>query len=161
MMNAAEAWLVECGNVRVFVSAVNMQHVIEHAGLHFAVPMTPKHCNSVLVWQQQVLPVVNLAEMMSQSAMASCAYSCVMGWQDIERGTEYGVLAASKFPQRVMIHDSHCVEPAVEIAHVWQGLAMCFVEYNNKQVPIIDVARLFGASQFSSQSGMTTLGMSA
>lgn len=161
MINAAEAWLVECGNVRVFVSALNMQHVIEHAGLCYRVPMTPAHCNSVLVWQQQVLPMVNLAEMIYQSTTASCPYSCVLGWQDIERGTEYGVLAASSFPQRVMIHDSHCIDPTPEVAQTWQGFALCFVEYNNKHIPIIDVARLFDSSQFAESADAISVGKSA
>ena len=85
----------------------------------------------------------------------------MLGWQDIQAGTEYGVLAASAFPQRIMIHDSHSVTPAAELAEAWQPYALCFVEYNNKVVPIIDPARCFNASQFDRQSGIEAVGMIA
>lgn len=152
MSDAAEAWLVECGHTRVFISAINMLHVIDDATLRQRVPMTPAHCNSVLVWQQQLMPVVNLAELLNQPTQSSYHYSCILGWQNRDIGTEYGALAASAFPLRVMIHDSHRVTAPVEQIEAWRDYALCFVEYNSKTVPIIDPARLFDASQFPHSS---------
>jgi len=122
-----EAWLLECGRARLLVSPLNMQHVIEAANQYFHVPMMPAHCNSALVWQRQVIPVVNVALWLGMSS-SSCQYSCIMGWQDIERGTEYGVLMTTAFPQRIKIDDSSIVVPDSEVAERWQHCALCFVQ---------------------------------
>jgi chemotaxis signal transduction protein len=149
---AIEAWLLECGSLRLLVSPNNIQHVIESTDKYFHVPMMPAHCNSMLVWQQHVMPVVNVAVWLN-AASTSCQYSCIMGWQDIDRGNEYGVLMTSAFPQRVKISDSNCVTPSAEVAECWQQCALCFVQLGNDVIPIIDPARLFGASQFKEQQG--------
>ena len=153
---SAEAWLLECGSVRALVSVLNMQHVIE-AGQLFHVPMMPAHCNSAMVWQKHVMPVVNIATWM-QKPVSTCRYTCIIGWQDIQRGSEYGVLAATSFPQRTKIYDADCVEPSAELANLWKQCALCFVKMGNEIIPVIDPARLFGASQFAEQKQVQTIG---
>jgi chemotaxis signal transduction protein len=158
---SAVAWLLECGEAQVLISATNMLHVIEDTRLRYHVPMTPAYCNSVLVWQRQLMPVVNLSKWLNASTKYSCPYSCVLGWQDVDHGTEYGALAASAFPQRVMIHDSQCVTPSAELLTVWGDHALCFVDHNKMIVPIIDPARFFGAAQFERDTGSDSIGMIA
>jgi len=155
----SEAWLLECGAVRVLLSVINMQHVVEATQM-FHMPMMPAHCNTVLVWQQHVMPIINIAGWLHEP-VSTCPYSCIIGWQDIERGTEYGVLAASAFPQRIKVHDANCVTPSTELAQRWRQCALCFVQLGNEIVPVIDPARLFGASQFKLDADSRSLGMIA
>jgi len=158
---STEAWLLECGAVKVLISATNMLHVIEDSRLRHHVPMAPAHCNSVLVWQRHVMPVVNLAKWLDNSDRQNYPYSCVVGWQDVDHGTEYGALVASAFPQRVMVHDVQCVTPPSDIADAWRDHALCFVDHNKMYVPIIDPARFFDAAQFERRPDIGSIGMIA
>jgi len=153
-----DAWLLECGSARVLISVTNMQHVVE-ASQMFHVPMMPAHCNRAMVWQQHVIPVINIA-MWLKEPISAFPYSCIIGWQDIERGTEHGALVASAFPQRIKVHDADCIVPPSDIAERWQQCALCFVQLEGDVIPVIDPARLFGASQFK-QEAQTRLGLIA
>ncbi len=157
---SAEAWLLECGPTRVLVSAINLLHVVEDTSLRFHLPMAPAHCNSVFVWQQQLMPVVDLPVLINLPT-AACQYFCVLGWKDDTGLTEYGVLGASTFPQRVTIADSQSVTPSAEEISQWQDHALCFVSHRGKTIPIIDVARLFGDSQFAQGNDVNSIGMIA
>lgn len=157
-MSNATAWILDCGDEAVIaVSAFNMLHVVEDAALRFKVPLTPAHCSEVLVWQQRVLPVIDLELLLRRHATVSQKnHSCVLGWLCPGDITEYGILATRTSPQRILVTDDKSRTPSAALADVWRGVALGFFEYQNKLIPIADPALVFGSSQVTASSRAPT-----
>jgi chemotaxis signal transduction protein len=144
-----EAWVLDCGQgVVAAVGAAHMLHVVEDAALCFRVPMAPTHCDRVLLWQKRVLPVVDMRPLIGV-ALGSTATQCfcVLGWCTPDDVTEYGVIATTAVPRRIVVTDDKSMEPTVERAASWRSFAVGFFSYHDTAVPILDPATLFGSRQ--------------
>ncbi len=149
MNHRVVAWMLDCGSGTVVaVSASNMLHVVEDAAQRFRVPLAPAHCNQVLVWQQRVLPIVDLAVLLTASAPVSKKiYSCVLGWRAPGDITEYGVFSTCSLPRRVLVTDDKAVTPTITQAELWRDIALGFFSYHGHSTPIVDPAAVFGSRQ--------------
>lgn len=149
-MSGSAAWLMDFGGgVLAAMSVTHVLHVLEDMSLVHRVPLAPAHCNRVLVWQQQLLPVVDLAQLKAPELTAALsqpgrAYACVLGWRIANDATEYGVLLTRSLPRRIVIADDSMVAPSASEASTWQGSALSFFSYHGRTAPIIDPAPLFG-----------------
>jgi chemotaxis signal transduction protein len=151
--NVLEAWLLECGGgVTVAVPAINMLHVVEETSRCFRVPMAPPHCDHVLVWQERVLPIVDIAKLLSPLVAVSVAHKgyCVVGWCGVDDISEYGVIGAATAPRRVIIRDDMSVAPSAQLASQWP-VAVGFFVHAKDTIAIVDPARLFGSQQLGLQ----------
>jgi len=153
MRGGAPAWLLDCGGGTVVaVAATSVLHVVEDASLLFRVPLAPTHCNQVLVWQQHVLPVVDLNVLVSGfttdvTTIARQTYACVLGCRTNNNETEYGVLLLRALPRRISVEDEQSVPPTVAQGESWANIALGFFSYHGRTVPIIDSAIVFGSKQ--------------
>lgn len=147
--NESSAWLTDCGGgVLAAIGIPNVLHVVEDTSLLFRVPLAPAHCNRVLLWQNRVLPVVDLSVLLATKiASARSLYSCVLGWRDAGGVTEYGVLLSRALPRRILISDSQRAEPLDTDVERWRGIALGFFSYHKHITPIVDPAALFGSTQ--------------
>ena len=149
MSQGAPAWMLDCGGgVVVATGLANVLHVIEDTSALFRVPMAPAHCNRVLLWQQRVLPAVDLAALLIGAAPpAPRLYACVLGWRVSRNDTEYGVLLARGLPRRITVSDDQRIRPSDSDAERWRGIGLSFFSYHKRATPIVDPASLFGSVQ--------------
>jgi chemotaxis signal transduction protein len=149
MSVSSQAWMLDSGGGTVVaVAASSVLHVVEDTSLIFRVPLGAAHCNQVLVWQRRVLPVVDLAVLMTGLAPISTqSYACVLGWRALTNETEYGVLLLRGLPRRISVDDAQSTAPSDAQADSWEKFALSFFSYHGRAVPIIDPAILFDSKQ--------------
>ncbi|MFO1351945.1 MAG: chemotaxis protein CheW [Gammaproteobacteria bacterium] len=143
-MAEATAWILKLGDgLRVAVSERELTHFIERPTLE-DVPQTPTHCRQVLLWEGEILPVIDLtAWLTGQQLDRGRGVAGIVGWQDQPGAApQYGALLFTEIPQKVKLKD----EQACALPSQPQGLpqiaASCFV-HDKRPVPILDLPQLF------------------
>lgn len=146
-MKQAGAWLVGVApGYQAAIGARELYHLI-HEPPSFSVPLTPRHCARVIQWENQLLPVWDLATWLFDAAPAEpIAVAAVVGFQRNRRErARFGALALAAPPVRVQVRDDQaCALPAELPA--WQAMAVSCFTHQEQAVPIIDLARLFSGA---------------
>lgn len=149
-MAEATAWLMsfQCG----FLAAVGereMVHLVETPQLE-EIPQTPSHCRHVLLWEGDLLPVLDLtACLTAESTQLDRISVGIVGWQE-QPGSlpQYGALMFVGVPQKIRVADDHvCNLPDQPAA--WQAVAASCVRYDDQPVPILDLPRIFSGVSIS------------
>jgi chemotaxis signal transduction protein len=142
---STSAWLLDCGGgTRVAVALSTLLHLIEDNSLLFRVPVVPRHLAHVLLWQQRVFPVVDLALQLTGSTPAGAhTYICMLGWRNSSDQSDYGALLVRELPRRIHIPDQSLATPTPQLAGRWQGLALTYFALAKQVIPIIAPAALF------------------
>ncbi|MDH3601477.1 MAG: chemotaxis protein CheW, partial [Candidatus Tectomicrobia bacterium] len=108
------------------------------------VPQTPLHCQQVLLWEGETLPVIDLtAWLTGQPAERAHASVGIVGWQE-RLGTipQYGALLFTGMPQKVQVRDEQvCDLP--EQPSAWKAVAISCFQHDGQPVPILDVLHIF------------------
>jgi len=162
MNHNADAWMLDCGQGTIAaIGAANMLHVVEDESLCHRIPMAPAHCDRVLVWQKRVLPILDLRLLINASLIKANSNTgdsadsntavnqsfCVLGWCRHDDVTEYGVIATTAVPRRIVVTDDKSMAATAEQAASWRSFAVGFFSYHGIAVPILDPATLFGSRQ--------------
>jgi hypothetical protein len=147
------AWVLDFdGDLRAAVGEREMVHVIQSPVL-FDVPQSPSYCRYVLIWQDTILPVMDLAAWLrEQPGRQVCPVAGVFAYQTRPgRDIQYGALALATTPVRTRVNDTQgCVLPTQPD---WQALAIsCFIE-GEHSVPILDVPTIFSSTLSRSGAG--------
>jgi hypothetical protein len=139
------AWLLDCGGgVRVALPLTNLLHLIEDRALLQRVPLVPKHLSNVLLWQQRIFCVVDLAMQFGALVPATAAsYVCLLGWCESDGRSDYGGLLVRELPRRVQIDDQSLATPTQQLAAQWAGVALTYFDFHGHIIPIIAPAALF------------------
>lgn len=146
-MAEATAWLISfAGDVLAAVGEREMVHLVESPHLE-EIPQTPLHCRQVLLWEGQLLPVLDLTAWLTAQPMQGERVSVgVVGWQEQPGAVpQYGALMFSGVPQKIRVADDHeCNLP--EYPAAWEAVAASCVYYDNQPVPILDLPRIFSGA---------------
>lgn len=141
-----QAWLLEFTRDRM--AAVGLHELVEVLSRPklFHVPMASRRCHHVLVWRDQILPVVDLgAEHRAESeegdqggaVTAIAVYQTVPG-----EPLRHGALQLAVMPKTVSVADSMaCALP--DSSAPMRELAISCFSYENFAVPVIDLTRIF------------------
>jgi chemotaxis signal transduction protein len=126
----------------------------EHEIVHFVerpvfedIPHTPAHCHQVLLWEGELLPVLDLAAWLTDQPVArpQAAVSIVRWQAGAETALQYGALLCTGIPQKVRVKDEHgCDLPAQPSG--WQDVAISCFTHNGQPVPIVDVPYVFSGA---------------
>ncbi len=159
MKRSTQAWLLDCGGgVLVATGLGNVLHVVEDTRLLFKVPLAPPHCNRVLLWQQHALPAVDLALLVTgATSPATRSYACVLGWLNERDETEHGVLLTRSLPRQLSIGDEQQAKPGDRDVERWRGIALGFFTHNQRLMPIINPASLFGTPVDLTKSSLSSV----
>lgn len=140
--SSVRAWLLEFSRSRI--AAVGLHEIVEVLSRPklYHVPMTDVRCHQVLVWRDEILPVVNFgADVDGRSAggavTAVAVYQTVPG-----EPLRHGALELSVMPKTISVADSMaCALP--DSASYIEDLAISCFSYENLAVPVIDLTRVF------------------
>ncbi len=139
------AWLLDCGGgVRVAVALHSLLHLIEDTALLQRVPVVPRHLGQVLLWQERLFPVIDVALLVSGTTPATPhTYVCMLGWHDATNASDYGGLLIRELPRRIQIQDDAVAKPTARMVGQWQHLAVTYFDHQGQVIPIIAPAALF------------------
>jgi len=143
---SAQAWLLDFS--RNQVAAVGLHELLEvlsRPKLYY-VPMASARCHHVLVWRDEILPVVDFGadsaresddEAPSGAVTAIAVYQTVPG-----EPLRHGALQLNAMPKTVTVADNMaCALP--ESHSSLSELAISCFSYENLAIPVIDLTRVF------------------
>ena len=145
-MASSNAWLLPLGDrLNIAVGEYEIMHLVHFPAL-FAVPGTPFYCNQVLVWQNQILPVMDLAAWVQgqshkreQKLIAIAAYT-----EPGSDATQHAGLLLEDVPRKVIVDDgTACDLPNEPNTDAWKRIAISCFKYTEHAVPIIDLQTVF------------------
>jgi len=145
-MSEVNAWLLDLGEgLLAAVGELELVHLLPDAPALFDVPQSPAYCRKVLVWQQEILPLMNLAtRLLGRPAARGGGLVAVTAYQE-RPGADpsYGALMLSAPPVRVRVADSQaCGLPEAQPG--WRHMAIaCFEREGRGPVPVLDLAKVF------------------
>lgn len=111
-------------------------------------PRMPAHCLGILVWQEQMIPVLDLAPVLSQAQPQerSVHRAVVLAYQEAPgKVVRYGALVVRAAPVEVWANDDMACPLPEDPPAFKQFSSSCFL-HQEKAIPILDTARLFATT---------------
>ena len=143
---SAQAWLLELN--RQQVAAVGLHELVEVLSRPklYHVPMSGPRSHQVLVWRDEILPVVSFAndsDGESESEMLGAAVTAIAVYQTVPgEPLRHGALQLSGMPKTVTVADNMaCALPETR-SSIGDLAISCFF-HDNFAVPVIDLTRVF------------------
>lgn len=142
MTDARPAWVMDVGDG--LTVAAGTTHVAEYllAADPSPLPRTPAHCAGLMLWRDRLIPVIDLARLLTGRRGAQ-RRAVVLAYQQAPgRPLEYGALYVAGAPvQTAVSDDMACALPDAQPA-LAQIARACFA-FHERAVPIIDPGALF------------------
>ena len=143
---SAQAWLLEFS--RIQIAAVGLHELLEVLSRPklYHVPMASARCHQVLVWRDEILPVVDFsADPTSESddAASGGAVTAIAVYQTVPgEPLRHGALQLNAMPKTITVADNMaCALP--ESQPSLSELAISCFSYENLAIPVIDLTRVF------------------
>jgi hypothetical protein len=141
-MPQMNAWILDFGmGYTAAVGGREVLHLIDIPA-SYVVPCTPAYCNSVLFWQNRVLPLMDMASRVGDVALQA-PFAAVVGYQKA-RGEfpQFGAIQLLSPPVHVAVDDEQACELPPE-AEIWRDLSISCFKYQGRAVPVLNLNRLF------------------
>ncbi|MBE9562536.1 MAG: hypothetical protein IMF12_06710 [Proteobacteria bacterium] len=143
--NTSRAWLLDFGSgLQAAVGHHEMWQVLISHKL-FNVPGTLPYCNEVLIFQNQILPILDMSQLLEGQKInqASEPIVGITAYQnEPSQPVQYACLHLATMPQNIYVHDEQECELPTQQKH-WKSLALCCFSYKDMVIPIINLAHLF------------------
>jgi chemotaxis signal transduction protein len=145
----APAWIISITDtVSVAVGEFELVHILPDNPKLFSLPQAPHYCQQVFVWQNKIIPLMNLAEKFGleknsttgeQFAVSIFAYRTEKTGQP-----EYGALLSNAIPHRCEVSDKQACQLPTEL-YLWRHYVRCCFQDTDTQkvIPILKLDRLF------------------
>jgi chemotaxis signal transduction protein len=144
-MPESTAWVLMLDrHLLAAVGERELVHLIEMPVL-LDVPRSPLYCRQVLVWNDTVLPAMDLAAWLREEPTQSQqTLAGVVAYQtQPEADPAFGALLLAGIPERVRVADDQaCALPAQPPN--WQMLAISCFRQGEQPIPILDLPHIFG-----------------
>jgi chemotaxis signal transduction protein len=147
MAGATRGWLVDVGGR--WRLAVGGHCVVEYllSPPTHPLPRVPAHCLGVLLWQERMIPLVDLGPVLSgepQPAGRGGLRAVVLAYEEAAgQPLRYGALAVRSAPVEVWASDEMAC-PLPESPALGHLARSCF-EHHEETIPVLDPAALFAA----------------
>ena len=147
-MTMSTAWLLECGGaLALAVSDHEMAEYVEQRET-WTVPGAPDYCSSVMVWQNSIVPVMDLRALQAGFAADSDkSHVCVLNYQQAPNlPLQQLAVCVTRAPQKIRVDDEQACEfPAsLESGKLREVTLACFA-HDELPVLIVDIASLCSA----------------
>lgn len=144
-MSERVAWVLGLrGGHHVAVGELELVHVLPDKPELFPVLKSPPHCDHVFLWQEQVLPVLDLSTWLGEADDAGdnvhigiVRYRRFPG--DVVR---YGSLMIDGPPRQVRVRDEQACD-LPDGAGRWRDVSISCFEHGGRATPVLNVARIF------------------
>jgi chemotaxis signal transduction protein len=152
-MTAASAWLIPItSNHSVAVGEFELVHILPDQPVLFNVPRAPTYCRQVLVWQDRIIPVLDLSKRFrfvddtllpfdntTTALVGICIYQ-----SEHTKHVEYGALLMHDTPVHGEVDDKQVCDIDTDLSAWRYFMSSCFRIENTQQiVPVLRLERLF------------------
>jgi hypothetical protein len=143
---SAQAWLLDFS--RNQLAAVGLHELLEVLSRPklYHVPMASARCHNVLVWRDEILPVVDFSAdpaSKSDDAASSGAVTAIAVYQTVPgEPLRHGALQLNVMPKTVTVADNMACALPDSHSSLSELAISCFF-YENLAIPVIDLTRVF------------------
>ncbi|MGE5466174.1 MAG: chemotaxis protein CheW [Ignavibacteria bacterium] len=142
-MADARAILIEYAAGRcAAIAFADMVEVLQ-APTSVPVPLAPAHCDALLGWHDDWLPIFDLAAWQGAPAQGDAGFCAVVRYRDAAGARRHGALRCLAFPRIAEVDDANAA-PLPDA--VWRGFARACFREAGEAVPVLSLAALFGTS---------------
>lgn len=143
------AWLIELTDTTyAAVGEFELAHILPDAPVLFDIPHTPAHCQQVFVWQNKIIPVMNMTARLTKTINNTNQLVGIFAYRTDSGRIDYGALLLNAMPRRLEVSDEQaCDLPAY--LQAWKPyVRSCFQDTENHVIPILNLERIFAAQAF-------------
>jgi len=142
---SSRAWLLDFGDcLQAAVGYHEMLQVLLSPRL-FEVPCTPQYCREVLIFQNDILPVLDMSSLLETekiTPLMAQVVGIVLYQENPDHPIRYAALRLASMPQSIYVSDDQaCDLPADQ--DYWKPFALSSFSRDDVVIPIIDLAYLF------------------
>lgn len=142
--NGIAAWILPVDEfMKVAVGEFEFIHIVSQTE-YFSIPQAPKYCDQVILWNENIVPVMDLSLWYSGHEQSyDTAVIAVLIYKNNNGDLLYGGIRLKNMPVlNIVTNDQSCLLP--DESDKWKEMCLsCFKSSNGDVVPILDVARLF------------------
>lgn len=143
-VEGASTWLLPLDQaVNVAVGEYEFIHIVDQPE-YLPIPQTPEYCKHVILWNENIVPVINLSSWFSgQKQSEDAGVVAILIYSNSDGELLYGGIKLVNIPVLAKVkNDQGCSLPGN--ADKWREISLsCFKSSNGEVVPILDVAALF------------------
>ena len=146
-MTSSDAWLLECRDSLSIAIAVHEMAEYVQAPIRFAVPGSPEYCSSVLLWQENLVPIMDIAALLGHPPAEEISPMSVVTYQQ-QPGAPLQHLAISvtSAPEKIRVEDEQVCELPEELnTGVLMPVTLSCFTHDTRPVIILDIAGLCSA----------------
>jgi chemotaxis signal transduction protein len=146
-MHEATAWIVELGHgLRAALASAELVHLLPVPTL-FELPQAPPYCRHLMVWEREILPVLDLAHWLAGSPAARGGqFIGVVGYQEqSEENPGRAALFMDAIPIRVKVKDEQACDLPPHPSG-WRYIACACFLHESQAVPVLDLPFLFSSA---------------
>jgi chemotaxis signal transduction protein len=142
------AWIISITDtVSASVGEFELVHILPDNPTLFTVPKSPPYCQQVFVWQDKIIPLMNLAERfgLDNQSVSSHVVVSIFAYRAEKNGKiEYGALCSNTTPRRTEVSDTQTCSLPADLSEWTQYVRCCFQETDTKKaIPILKLERIF------------------
>jgi len=140
------AWIMSITDtVSVSVGEFELVHILTDTPVLFTVPTAPNYCQQVFVWQNKIIPVMNLATRFSLPKKSDNIIVSIFAYRAEETGQiEYGALFLTTAPSRIEVGNTQACPLPADLTVLTPYIRCCFQETKTKKAtPILNLEHLF------------------
>jgi chemotaxis signal transduction protein len=145
----AQAWIISITDtVFAAVGEFELVHILPDNAVLHKVPKSPHYCQQVFVWQNKIVPVMNLAARfaLKQKPGANAHYVItIFAYRAEKTGLlEYGALFLTDMPRRSEVSDEQVCPLPADLSTWKHYVKSCFKQTDTqKEIPVLRLERLF------------------
>lgn len=144
----AQAWIISITNtVLAAVGEFELVHIMPDNPVLFNVPKAPPYCQQVFIWENKIIPLMNLAVRfnLQKELKTNSRFIAIFAYRTAKTGqVEYGALFLTAPPLRSEVSDIQGCSLPTDLSSWRYYVRSCFQEIRTKkEIPILNIERLF------------------
>ncbi|MGB5396801.1 MAG: chemotaxis protein CheW [Gammaproteobacteria bacterium] len=145
-MSKAAAWIMNI-NEQLYASVSQMElvHIINEP-CYTAIPGAPAYCHKVIVWNDNILPVIDLSGLLNSAAVQSKReVVAVIIYRNGNDEIHYGGIILAKSPDLEFVENTQLCSLPTHTQKLKEIALSCFKSRAGHEVPILDMTRVFSS----------------
>ncbi len=139
------AWMLQvAAGIQVAVGQYEVIHIVDRPD-YISVPQAPAHCHHVILWNNHIVPVMELSVWLTGHMQPGGANIVgIVAYERPEGGYAYGGLGLSSIPTLHQVNNQQFCELPSANSDKWQRISLsCFTSETGQAVPVLDLPLLF------------------
>lgn len=143
-MSKAAAWVMNIDETLfASVSQMELVHIVNNPS-YTSIPGSPEHCQNVIIWNDNILPVMDLSRLLKKTNSSTKRdVVAVIIFRDNNDEIHYGGIILAKSPNLEFVNNEQICTLPDNTDSLRDVSLSCFESKDGHKVPILDITRIF------------------